>query len=578
MRTHLRSSNNQNTTLIASGIAIAVILTSAIAMFSIAESESVPTLPGYSFRRSITVDNSQISGSADLVDYTSVLVLEDPWVKSVANGGDINHNDAWDITFTKSDGITEIPFEIEAFDPVNGKLTVWLHHDTLYASASNQYFFYYGSSASSDPSDESFWYEDYLGVWHLNDLDDSGPGGWNLSDASSSSAEGLLGSARDNTSSSYMDAGNVTTINDADSLTGSIWVKVDNLNADGAMMAKGSWGASAPVLFWRDDKGAVSGRANTFSILLNANSGGVKRIEGSAGQSNDNDWHYIVFTYAAGQSDGLRLYIDGVEDAQSPEDVSSMTGIKTSTDAFRIGRSLSNGSFDGMLDEARMSAVVRSADWIATEYNNQSDAAGFWTVADEEELSSGLPVTWSGIQAEWIGGRDVEITWSTANELNNEYFVIERSLEGTSFETVGEVPSKGDSEHEQEYIFHDLKPNHFSGTHILYRVRQIDYNGQASVSKAVEVEINEINNLALEVYPNPFTDVVRVQIPETTERGFRITLRNPNGGLITEERLSASTAGEIVTWYPPSHIPSGSYVMELISDSNRKYAKVMIHQ
>lgn len=578
MRTQLRNSSSIRTATIVSGLAITAMLISAIAMTMLSENTSPSTLPGYSFRRSIAIDSSQISGVTDLTNFTSVLVVQDSWVKSLANGGDLNHNDAWDIAVTKEDGLTELPFEIESYDAVNGRLTIWIHHDTLFASASNTVYLYYGANAVTNPSDQSFWYTDHLGVWHLNDLQDSGPGGWHLSNFSTSSSTGILAGGRDNYSNAYLEAGNITTVNNADSLTGSIWVKVDDLASDGALFSKGAWSASTPLLLWRDNKGAISGRENTFSVIINANNGNAKRIEGSVGQSSDNDWHHIAFTYAAGQPNGLRLFIDGVEDPYSPADVSAMDGIISTTDVFRIGRSSSNRSLVGSLDEARISSVVRSPDWIATNYNNQSNPASFWTVGPAEALPSGLPVTWSDIQAKWVGGRDVEISWATANEANNDFFVIERSLEGNLFESVGEVPSKGNSEEEQEYYFHDLKPDYFSGSRILYRVRQIDYDGKASLSNTVEVHVADDNNLALEVYPNPFTDVVRVQIPESTTTGYQLVLRTVNGSLIAEDRLGATLAGEIVTWYPPSHIPSGSYIVELRGASNRVYSKSLIHQ
>jgi hypothetical protein len=39
-----------------------------------------------------------------------------------------------------------------------------------------------------------------------------------------------------------------------------------------------------------------------------------------------------------------------------------------------------NEYYDGLLDEVRISTTVRSADWVATEYNNQSSPSTFYTV------------------------------------------------------------------------------------------------------------------------------------------------------------------------------------------------------
>lgn len=576
MNTRLETSNKLQYRLFGTGVVIAIL--SALAMFVELETESVPMLSGYDFRRPVSVNISQVEGSQDLFKYTSLLVLDDSWVREVSYGGEVKDLRAWDIALTKKDGITSVPFELESYDPQAGKLAIWVHLDTLHSSDPDQLYLYYGGNASSDPSDLSFWYQDYLGVWHLDSsYEDSGPGSWNLANSGVSPTISQIGYGISNNNSSYLSAGNISTIGGADSITGSIWVKLDDLNSDGALFAKGNWGPSLPILFWRDEKGNNSGRTNTFSILVYGDNVS-KRIEGEADIANDTGWHYVTFTFAAGEADGLRLYVDGVEDPNSPVDVSAISSLLSNSELFRIGRSSSSSSLEGTLDEARLSAKVRSGDWIKTEYNNQSDPGSFWTVGPEEVISEGLPVGWVSQEAKWLGGRDIELTWITSNELNNEQFLIERSLEGSRFEVIEEVKSRGDSGAEQSYVYHDLKPNHFSGSRITYRIRQVDFDGQSSVSPMVEAHIEESQAYSLELYPNPFTDVLRIEMPESSKDGYKLALRDINGSLIQEEEISGATAGEVVTWYPPGNIPAGPYLVEIRSGSNRRYSERIIHQ
>lgn len=576
MNTRLETSNKLQNRFLGAGVVIAVI--GALAMFVELETESVPMLSGYDFRRPVSVNTGQIEGSQDLYNFTSLLVLDDPWVRQLSHGGDIKDIRAWDIAITKEDGITTIPFEVESYDPQNGQLAIWVNLDTLHRADSDQLYFYYGGAANSDPSDLSFWYQEYLGVWHLDSsYDDSGPGSWNLANSGGTSVQSQIGYGIQNSSSSYLSAGDVTTIGGADSITGSIWVQLDDLNSDGALFAKGNWGPGLPILFWRDEKGNNSGRTNTFSILVYGDNVS-KRIEGESDIANDTDWHYVTFTFAAGESDGLRLYVDGIEDPNSPVDISSISSLLSNTESFRIGRSSNTSSLQGTLDEARISSSVRSGDWIKTEYSNQSDPAAFWTIGPAEVISEGLPVGWVSQGAKWLGGRDIELSWTTSNELNNKQFLIERRLEGGAFEEAGQVKSKGDSESEQSYVYHDLKPNHFSGSRITYRIRQVDYDGQSSVSPMVEAHIKELGAFSLELYPNPFTDVLRIEMPEASKEGYKLALRDINGSLIREEHITGAAAGEVVTWYPPGNIPSGAYLVELVSTSKRRYAERVIHQ
>jgi len=82
----------------------------------------------------------------------------------------------------------------------------------------------------------------------------------------------------------------------------------------------------------------------------------------------------------------MRIYINGVEGA-----VTDTLGTLTDSSAFSlfIGRLLAPSDprrFDGQIDEARVSNIARTADWLLTEYNNQSNPSNFSSVGDEEEL------------------------------------------------------------------------------------------------------------------------------------------------------------------------------------------------
>ncbi len=553
----------------------AILAIAAILMVLDSNNTSVATLSGFEHRRSLAINQAMVAAAEDLEDIPLVIILEDSWVTSLTHGGDIQHEKAWDIALTKSDGITEIPFEIESFDPVAGKLVIWTKLDTLHHAGTNQFWLYYGGHATADPSDLSVW-DEYLGVWHLDStLQDSGPGAWDLSEKNTSSISGILGEAREGSNSGYLQSGDLDLVDGADSLYGSIWVKVADQNLDGGLMAKGNWGGNCPLLFWRDRSGNNSGRAHTFSILVHGD-GQSRRIEGTAGLSADTNWHHVAFTFAAGRSDGLRLYVDGEEDANSPVDVKSISGIHSNNQAFRIGRSANNNSFSGIMDEARLSSVVRGADWIGTEYNNQSAPASFWTIGAAEDLAPSLPVEWESISARELGKRDIEIIWSTAMEYNNHQFHIERSLDGASFQEVGEVYSKGDSEVPQTYIFHDLRPTPFSEGNLVYRIRQEDMDGSSTISPSVEVQIAPEHQL--HVYPTAFRDLLRISIPESSSLGGTLSLRSMNGQKIAEDPLGPTSGGEIITWYAPDGLPPGYYFVEVAYEGKRTYVEKVQHR
>ncbi|MCG2809484.1 MAG: LamG domain-containing protein, partial [Candidatus Portnoybacteria bacterium] len=106
----------------------------------------------------------------------------------------------------------------------------------------------------------------------------------------------------------------------------------------------------------------------------------------------DGNWHHVVMTIDSAKL--ISIYADGFFDVSETH---GLTGTIT-TNSKWIGKESINSSvideFLGLIDEVRISNVARTEQWIATEYNNQSDVASFLTIGAEESLS--VPATRSG--------------------------------------------------------------------------------------------------------------------------------------------------------------------------------------
>ncbi|MGL4595951.1 MAG: T9SS type A sorting domain-containing protein [Bacteroidia bacterium] len=100
-------------------------------------------------------------------------------------------------------------------------------------------------------------------------------------------------------------------------------------------------------------------------------------------------------------------------------------------------------------------------------------------------------------------GQQVKTNWVTASELNNDYFIVERSNGGDAFVPIGELDGAGNSTSLLHYEFYD--PNPLSGISY-YRLKQVDFNGQTSYSAVVPVYFEQQNTVS--VFPNPSVDGV----------------------------------------------------------------------
>lgn len=109
-----------------------------------------------------------------------------------------------------------------------------------------------------------------------------------------------------------------------------------------------------------------------------------------------------------------------------------------------------------------------------------------------------LPIALIDFSAE-NKNRDNILYWQTASELNNGYFIVEHSMDGTHFSSIGQLKGSGNTITAQHYSFvHEHVSN---GIHY-YRLRQVDYNGQYSYSPIISVSVSKEDN-AVNIYPNP---------------------------------------------------------------------------
>lgn len=84
------------------------------------------------------------------------------------------------------------------------------------------------------------------------------------------------------------------------------------------------------------------------------------------------------------------------------------------------------------------------------------------------------------------------LTWTTSSETNNNYFLVERSINGIDFETAQKIKGKGTSSDENQYSFLDINKKNGRA---FYRLVQIDYDGIATFSHTIVLTRNKAENL-----------------------------------------------------------------------------------
>ena len=171
-------------------------------------------------------------------------------------------------------------------------------------------------------------------------------------------------------------------------------------------------------------------------------------------------------------------------------------------------------------------------------------------------------------------GVDVEVSWTTATETNNQGFDIQRMSEGSSFEKIGYVPGFGTTTELKSYSFVDTKLG--SGKYS-YRLKQIDFDGSFSYSQIIEVEIVAPSSFGLEQnYPNPFnpTTTIRFSIPVETD--VRLNVYNALGQEVAEIINSRLKEGYHDVDFDAGSLTSGIYFYRLEADKFVDVKKMII--
>jgi hypothetical protein len=157
----------------------------------------------------------------------------------------------------------------------------------------------------------------------------------------------------------------------------------------------------------------------------------------------------------------------------------------------------------------------------------------------------------------------VKLSWSTATEINNLGFEIQKSTGGNEFFTAGFVNGHGTTADPTNYSFTDI---HVDNGKYYYRLKQIDYNGTVKFTDVVEVEFRAFNSCLLEQnYPNPFNPVTTIGFGVQNKSNVRITILNTIGEevaiLLNEER----EAGYHQVEFNAVNFPSGVYFYRIQS-------------
>jgi hypothetical protein len=158
------------------------------------------------------------------------------------------------------------------------------------------------------------------------------------------------------------------------------------------------------------------------------------------------------------------------------------------------------------------------------------------------------------------------LEWSTASEVNNMGFDIEKSNNGEIWNRIDFVHGNGNSNVLINYRFVDKDP--YNGI-TYYRLKQIDFDGKMAYSKVVSVSIKKKKHLVYRFAPNPASQVLYIKT--NIKEDYQLNIYTVEGRLIRKIVLNPETKS-----IPVDNLPEGMYLFEIrLGDSVIKQ-KVLI--
>ncbi len=118
-----------------------------------------------------------------------------------------------------------------------------------------------------------------------------------------------------------------------------------------------------------------------------------------------------------------------------------------------------------------------------------------------------VPVVFTSFTAEKAGKVDL-IKWSTSTEINSKNFEVQRSVDGVTFNTLGNVAAKGNSTVTSNYSFIDAEP--VIGINY-YRLKQVDINGKFVLTPVKSVKFDNNTQSDVSLFPNPAKEMVTIE-------------------------------------------------------------------
>lgn len=195
------------------------------------------------------------------------------------------------------------------------------------------------------------------------------------------------------------------------------------------------------------------------------------------------------------------------------------------------------------------------------------DGFDFDTYEQVDYIDANLPIELLSFNAVLRDGK-VQLTWETATETNNSYFLIERSANLTDWISLDSIDGAGTSTALLSYQLLDNNPLLGLG---YYRLKQVDFDGTSTFS-LVRVVNNEVpfEDVSILVYPNPVQQKINVQLIGFVGKEYMLTLYNSEGKKVYQKSIQTVDGDGLISINRTAEMLAGYHIIVATSNGEMK--------
>ncbi|MCE9520450.1 MAG: DUF2341 domain-containing protein, partial [Verrucomicrobia bacterium] len=304
----------------------------------------------------------------------------------------------------------------EQWDAAGGTASIWVRLPRIEGNSRQPLRMHWGKANASNAPDGKMVFNDYLSVWHMDDPVQDEVGTLESKDSGTTATAGVIGPARHFSGTAGISCGDKITaypVADAPHTT-ELWFRAEKANVN--------------LIGWGNEKGqgkVVMQFRGPPHIGMDCYFSEAS-IESTASLAF-NEWNHVAFAYEKGNA---RVYVNGVLAGNStgrgtPLNLTSPLGLW-------LGGWKGINSFTGDLDEVRISKVMRSADWIRLEYENQKPlqtlVGPLVRPSSEFAVTPGKAIVPEGGKASFTAqaGGALKLFWSLVQDGREEVVAVDR--------------------------------------------------------------------------------------------------------------------------------------------------------